>query len=157
MTERSKKQPRASICPACGRPLKAGFFQFTLHPTVKLILVILLLSYIGLSILFLALSTSPDHRRGCGPTDYRISVFPIYPRDPERCQPGEVYLALKPLSQKPVVQVLVAGGLLAGILIFYWDWAQNLVEGWRKKRAEADEKEGKPKPHKCRTCGRTWD
>jgi hypothetical protein len=156
MTDHPKNQ-RDTICRTCGRPLKAGFFQFTLNPTVKLILVFLLLSYISLSILFLALSTPPELRRGCGPLGYRISLNPIYKRDPERCQPDDVYLALKPLSKMPVVQVLVAGGLLAGVLLFYWDWAQTLVANWRKKRAEADQKEGKPKPHKCRTCGRTWD
>ena len=144
------------ICPSCGQPARVGLYHRRMNSQVKQALVLGLLGYVVLSILLLGISTPREMRRGCGTFDSRLQIPYITP-DPNRCKDTEFTLWLKPLTRQPVLQAFVAGGLITGVLLFYWDGLQKNYENWQKKREATAQKHGKTHAHQCRRCGRQWN
>lgn len=131
---------QAIRCPYCGQPLPRPL----LSRKVRIGLALLLVAYVSLSVILLGLSTPPGLKRAC------LRQPPAL--QPEYCRDSRVYNFLKPLTDLPVTQILVGGGLTAGLLIFYWDGLQEMIAGWRGGRSD----NGLHHQH-CRRCGREWD
>jgi len=140
-------------CPSCGTPLRHGF---RLSNTVKMILALLLVGYAVLSVMIFLAGTPPEMRKGCGSYDYRIQL-PFFTPNPERCQETESYLWLKSLLNETGFQIFIGGGLAAGLLIFYYDWFEDLYQKWKAKRVESNPRMDQHYKHKCRNCGREWN
>ena len=133
MRTRGLYQP--PICPACGesvislRPRSFGEF-------LKILFALGLLAYavLGTYLGMVSMASEYPGKTGSIPLEW-----------------------LQPLVRQPGFQVFVAGGYLAGFLLFYLDWFESLIEKWRRRRADP-EAESRPK-HKytCRYCGHQWD
>jgi hypothetical protein len=136
MAERKEKRHRPA-CPSCGRPVTSGFLPFKISEPVKMILVFLLIGYVMVSSLFLRMSFPPEMRRNNTPASFDSWM--------------------QPLSREPVFQIFVGLGIVLGVLIFYWDWFQEIYENWQRQR-EGSLKKHKPEyRYKCRSCGREWN
>jgi hypothetical protein len=61
------------------------------------------------------------------------------------------------LRDIPGFQMFVYGGLIAGILIFYIDWFEELYRKWKAKHAEENPDYVHRDTHRCRNCGHQWD
>jgi hypothetical protein len=122
-----RRKFRKPICPSCGQPVGSGF------PLVKTALVILLLGYILASNILLRVSMCRN--------EFATSL------DNQ----------LRPLFSQPVFQIIVIIGLAAGLLIFYWDWFEDLYMAWKEKRGDSPETPEKEYRYKCRFCGHEWN
>lgn len=137
------------ICPTCGQPVKPSFLYFKINEKVKLLFFVLLIGYVILSIFVLATSMPPEMRRGC-------NRYPPH-QLPDRCKDDKLYSLLQPLYKEPVFQVFIGSGAAAGLLIFYWDWLQNIYENWQRKRKNLIQKSRKLYKYECRHCGQQWN
>jgi hypothetical protein len=117
-------------CPSCGQPIGSGF------PLVKTVLAVLLVGYIIVSAFLLRMSMPPEMRRVKTPTSFDSW--------------------LQPLSGQPIFQIIVMGGFVAGLLVFYWDWFESLYKTWREKRGDSPKPPEKKYRYKCRSCGWEW-
>jgi hypothetical protein len=124
------------VCPSCGQKVSESLFS-TPGKVLKFVLVMSLLAYISLSVLALVVTTPANLRRikGAMPFDSWI----------------------QPLAASPLFQFLVAGGLLAGVLLFYIDAAWVKFERWKKKRNPKPDTELSARHYICRNCGCEWD
>ena len=140
-----------AACPSCGLPVQSQSVRFKINETVKLLLVLLIIAYIVISIILLAASMPLEMRRGCNRN--------LPEQQPKSCQYDEIYLLLQPLYKETAYQIFIGGGLITGILIFYWDWFQHIYENWKKKREPSMEisTNGKKYKYECRHCGKRWN
>jgi hypothetical protein len=144
---------KSPVCPSCGQPEKRGF---RLSNTVKMVLALLLVGYAVLSVMIFLAGTPPEMRKGCGSFDYRIQL-PFFTPNPERCRESESDLWLKSLLNEPGFQIFIGGGLAAGLLIFYYDWFEDLYQKWKIKRETSELEFDRHHKHKCRNCGFEWN
>lgn len=144
---------RSPVCPSCGETVNRGF---RLNNTVKMVLALLLVGYVVLSVMIFLAGTPPEMRKGCGSFDYRIQL-PFFTPNPERCRETDSDLWLKSLLNETGFQIFIGGGLAAGLLIFYYDWFEDLYQKWKARHVESNSNFNKPYRHKCRNCGREWN
>ena len=148
MTSREKKQ--IPVCPSCGQPIRSGFFRFEVSDKVKVVLALLMIGYFALSLLIMvAISPATGRGRGCRRYDYT--------HQPDWCKETEFKLSVRLLNDVPALQVFVGGGLAMGLLVFYWDWLENMYENWQQKREKLVQERGKIYKYMCRHCGRQWN
>lgn len=144
----SKEKKQIPVCPSCGEPVRFGFLRFRISDKVKIFLALFLVGYFILSLLILAaISHATGNGRGCRRYDYI--------HQPDYCKDTEFKLSVRPLNDDPALQVFVGVGLAAGVLLFYWDWLQDVYENWQRKWGKVIQKHGKI--YTCRNCGRQWD
>jgi len=119
-------------CPACGEStvsLRArSFGEF-----LKILFIIGLLAYVTLSVLLGLMAITSEFSGKNGPSPFEW---------------------MQPIARQLLFQVFALGGFIAGFLMFYWIWFEDLLEQWRRKRQGPD---ASPK-HKytCRYCGHQW-
>jgi hypothetical protein len=130
-----KESHHIPACPACGQPVSPGFFKIS--EKVKMVLVLALVGYVIASALLLGLSLPPEMRR-----HQRTAEWDTW---------------MQPLSREPAFQIVVGVGVALGVLIFYWDWFQNMYENWQKKREKPVKEPKAVYKYKCRVCGREWN
>jgi hypothetical protein len=121
-----------------------------------MVLALLLVGYIVFSVMVFLSGTPPEMRKGCGSYDYRIHL-PFFTPNPERCRETESYLWLESVLNVPGVQLFIWGGLAAGILIFYYDWFEELYRKWKARRAAENPDDGHRHTYRCRNCGHQWN
>jgi hypothetical protein len=148
-----ERQRQAPVCPSCGQPVKIGF---KINDKIKMLLVILSLSYVVLSTILTGMSSPPEMRRGCGAYDWRWQVPYITP-DPNRCKDTEFTSWMKQINKTPAFQIFVGGGLATGVFILYWDWFQEVYQNWQKKRKKLSQESRKRYKYKCHNCGKQWN
>jgi hypothetical protein len=140
-------------CPSCGTPVKR---KFQVSEKVKIALTLLLVGYVVFSVYIFLAGAPPEMRRGCRSIDYRIHL-PFVTRNFDHCRESEYYKFVETLRVIPGFQMFVYGGLLAGILIFYYDWFEEMYRKWKEKRAAENPNNEIRCKNKCRNCGREWN
>jgi hypothetical protein len=148
MTNRGKNH-QATVCPFCGQPVTFGFLRFKISDKVKILLAVLVIGYAILSISILAMVLPPELRKYCNHYDYQ--------HQPDYCKDNEFTLSVQSLNKELALQIFVGGGLAIGVLIFYWDWLQNMYENWQRKRGKLVQKHEEMYKYKCRHCGWQWN
>jgi hypothetical protein len=143
------KNHQAPVCPSCGEPVRFGFLHFKISEKVKMLLVVLLIGYAILSVFISAVMLPPELRRHCNYYDSQ--------HRPDYCKDTEFTLWVRPLNKDPALQIFVGSGLAIGILVFYWDWLQNLYENWQRKQGKVVQKREKIYKYKCCNCGQQWN
>lgn len=152
MTE-VEENTRIRMCPSCGTPVKP---KFQVNEKVKMTLALLLVGYVLICVMIFLAGTPVEMRKGCGSFDYRIHL-PFFTPNPERCRETETSLWFESMLNLPGIQLFIGGGLLAGLLIFYYDWFEEMYRKWKAKRtAENPDNEIRYK-NKCQNCGRQWN
>jgi hypothetical protein len=144
---------KSPVCPSCGQPLRSGF---RLNNSVKMVLALMLVGYAVLSVMIFLAGTPPEMRKGCGSFDYRLHV-PFVTPNPVRCQETESYLWLKSVLNETGFQIFIGGGLAAGLLIFYFDWFEDLYRKWKAKRLDQDPDSAGSYKYTCKNCGHQWN
>ena len=132
-----EKTRRVRACPSCGRPVTFGILPFEISNQVKMLLAVLLIGYVFVSALLLRMSMPPDMRRNAGPASFDSWM--------------------QPLSREPIFQIIVGSGFVIGVLIFYWDWFQEIYESWKAQWEDSHKKPKREYRYKCRSCGREWN
>jgi hypothetical protein len=130
-----KTSRHSPACPSCGMPVKSGGPKIS--EQVKMALALLLLGYIVVSALLLRASLPIEMRR-------RPRVF-------------EWDAWLQPLSREPAFQIVVGIGFALGLLVFYWDFFQEIYEKWQARQKVTAREPKKAYRYKCRACGREWN
>ena len=113
MTDKQKDHLKP-ICPSCGQP-----FTFSLVDKVGFIVFTLLLGYVLLSMILFMMSLPVGLRR-------------------HQTNPAPWDLWMQPLSNEPIFQIFVGGGLVIGVLMIYWNWLQNIYKKLEKKTRNPD-------------------
>jgi hypothetical protein len=147
----NKEKNQIPVCPSCGQPVRFGFLRFKVSDKVKIALILLVIGYFVLSLLIITVISPRQIGAGKSCRGYD------YIHQPDWCKDTEFKLWVRPLNDNPALQVFVAGGLAAGVLLLYWDWLQNLYENWQRKRGKPIGEVVKKYKYTCRSCGRQWN
>lgn len=131
---RNAKPYQPPTCPACGEST-VSLRARSVGEFFKILFIIGLLAYVLVSVLLGLMGMASEFPGKNGPSPFQW---------------------MQPIAHQPLFQILVAGGFIAGILMFYWMWFESMLENWRKKRKGPDEESSPRHKYTCRYCGHQW-